>query len=1158
MIARPGTGRRSPDFLRSFPVLLLSCLLHLNPLLAYSLKNCTVSYSGRVADAWVSCKGHDLTAVPDDIPRDAVRLDLSSNRLLKISGTDFRYLSKLRVVELNFNLISRIDDGAFADLAELRVLLMWENKLTNLTDKMFQGLSSLVVLSLDRNHIEYIAPLAFQSLLSLRTVSLGSNQLQQMADIMPLLRLPSLHDLDLGYNHFTSFQSNDLPFNFSSELRVLALRLNPLNKFSITRDIFPHLQSMDLSKCSRNFEWDVPDKSFLRSLTYLYLRGSEISFDAYIEVLRTADSVEYLLLNYMEEWIEDGLVDIACQIPALRNLDLSSNKIGRVDDELLQSCSQLTELDLSVNDLTELSEDSLRSVKQLRRLSLDRNGLSKVPLALRGVSTLEILDLSLNFISELGCSDFLNLIGLTELNLNHNRISELKGCVFQNLNGLKVLNIGENNVFTLGNTFQLGLPKLEVLNLHRNGFRTIRKGDFRNLSSLRSLDLESDTYLNVEKGAFEGLDDLRTLSLSIDTYSLDRPGFFTGLRHLENLTLHLTFAWSIRSSHVNNTPPFTYLSSLKMLIMKVFDDHHSHISPDLLKGLKSLEHFAAENFFISSPDPDTFKHTPQLKSLLISRSDLSDLSPELFQPIPNLQALDLSNSKLRSLDFLARANLSGLTWLKASQNDLTVINETVVHSLPALTYLDLLGNPFSCDCSSSGFNQWVQSNNQTQVVNGHQYTCTYPLSERGTKFLDFDSHSCWMDANFLCYICSTCVIVLTLLTSFIYHLLRWQLAYAYYLFLAFLYDSRRRKTGAPLRYDAFVSYNVQDEAWVHREMLPVLEGEQGWRLCLHHRDFQPGKPIIENITEAIYGSRKTICVISRRYLESEWCSREIQMASFRLFDEQKDVLILVFLEELPARRLPPCYRMRKLLKRRTYLSWPRAGRHPGVFWQNVGRALETGDGPAESAHTHLLSGPCCSVSAMFLRYSVYFLIAGLYLSSSAPTPEDCQRLVTPLPLENLTKIHGRWNFIEGFTDHEIFDSILKTLDSHWCRITPSPSSNNTLTLFEENMMNGKCHNSVHNMTVIGDTMVFTHYNNKSTAHMLQACADCLVLSYNSTVGDMDVSIRSHNILGRSSALEESDLETFRQQAECLGFSQPPNFHYDPKKDFCPDDEAQKM
>ncbi|KAJ0063841.1 hypothetical protein NL108_012526, partial [Boleophthalmus pectinirostris] len=38
------------------------------------------------------------------------------------------------------------------------------------------------------------------------------------------------------------------------------------------------------------------------------------------------------------------------------------------------------------------------------------------------------------------------------------------------------------------------------------------------------------------------------------------------------------------------------------------------------------------------------------------------------------------------------------------------------------------------------------------------------------------------------------------------------------------------------------------------------------------------KPIVENIADAIYGSRKTICVISRRYLQSEWCSKEMQLA----------------------------------------------------------------------------------------------------------------------------------------------------------------------------------------------------------------------------------------------------------------------------------------
>ncbi|XP_039466393.1 toll-like receptor 13 isoform X2 [Oreochromis aureus] len=144
------------------------------------------------------------------------------------------------------------------------------------------------------------------------------------------------------------------------------------------------------------------------------------------------------------------------------------------------------------------------------------------------------------------------------------------------------------------------------------------------------------------------------------------------------------------------------------------------------------------------------------------------------------------------------------------------------------------------------------------------------------------------------------------------------------------------------------------ETWVCGELLPELEGQQGWRLCLHHRDFEPGKPIVENITEAIYSSRKTICVISQHYLQSEWCSKEIQMASFRLFDEHKDVLILVFLEDIPAKQLSPYYQIRSLVKKSSYLSWPHAGQHTGIFWQKIRQALERVENPTD--HTCLLTG----------------------------------------------------------------------------------------------------------------------------------------------------------------------------------------------------------
>lgn len=65
------------------------------------------------------------------------------------------------------------------------------------------------------------------------------------------------------------------------------------------------------------------------------------------------------------------------------------------------------------------------------------------------------------------------------------------------------------------------------------------------------------------------------------------------------------------------------------------------------------------------------------------------------------------------------------------------------------------------------------------------------------------------------------------------------------------------------------------------------------------------------------------------------------LRSFRLFDEQKDVLILVFLEDIPTSQLSPYYRMRKLLKRRTYLSWPRTMEHPELFWEKLRQALRT-------------------------------------------------------------------------------------------------------------------------------------------------------------------------------------------------------------------------
>ncbi|XP_039676256.1 toll-like receptor 13 [Perca fluviatilis] len=920
----PAMGDLSLYYIQRLIVLLLCLVHHLNPSLAYSLKNCSICYSNDAsADVVLHCSERNLVTVPDDIPRDASGVFLSHNQLEQINRDDFRHLSKLRFLALEENLIAHVDDGSFIHLVALTSLYIRNNKLTNLTGKLFQGLSNLTMLDLSSNNINSIHTSAFQSLTRLETVILDSNKLQQVVDIQPILQLPLIQKLNIGRNLFPSFQTKDLLLNEPSSLKVLDFSNDVFEKFSITTQIFPHLEMIDFSMSGHvaGWQWDIPDRTLLRNITQLYFSFPYITFEGIRKVLQSLDSLMHLRLNYVEKWIHKGLLATVCKILTLKKLDLFFNNVPDISAKLV-ACSQLSELDLSYTSMTELSKGSIRLMKQLSSLTLENNHLTKVPDDIRSLSSLEILNIGINIIAELSCEDFTNTTHLRELYLHNNHIAKLERCVFESLNDLKVLDMSNNLLWTFGDTFKIGLKKLEFLDLSNHFVPILEKGDFQSLGSLKYLDVVSKHIRGVKDKAFDGLNNLSNLSVSLP---LEFENKFKGLQQMENLTTYFIND-GFKGPQPKHDEAFSPLKSMKVLTVRNSQSYQTgfpfDIPAEMLQPMKHLEDFTAENFYISAPDVDTFKYNRQLKSLTIRQTDLSDLDPGLFQPMPHLQVLDFSESKIKSLDFLFQANLSALRYLKLSDNEITVINEMVFQFLPALTYLDLKNNPFTCDCSNAGFIQWVKNNDQTQVVNAYQYTCSFPVAEQGNKLLDFNIQSCWMDVSFLCFISSTCLVVLTLITSFIYHFLRWQLAYAYHLFLAFLYDSSKRKAGTRHHYDAFISYNVNDEAWVYQEMLPALEGEQGWRLCLHHRDFQPGKPIVENITDAIYGSRKTICVITRRYLQSEWCSREIQMASFRLFDEQKDVLVLLFLEEIPAHQLSPYYRVRKLVKKRTYLSWP--------------------------------------------------------------------------------------------------------------------------------------------------------------------------------------------------------------------------------------------
>ena len=55
-----------------------------------------------------------------------------------------------------------------------------------------------------------------------------------------------------------------------------------------------------------------------------------------------------------------------------------------------------------------------------------------------------------------------------------------------------------------------------------------------------------------------------------------------------------------------------------------------------------------------------------------------------------------------------------------------------------------------------------------------------------------------------------------------------------------------------------------------------IRHRMGARLCLHHRDFAPGKTIFENIVYSLEMSKNCVIILSKDYAKSEWCRFEAQ------------------------------------------------------------------------------------------------------------------------------------------------------------------------------------------------------------------------------------------------------------------------------------------
>ncbi|XP_073703446.1 toll-like receptor 21 [Garra rufa] len=920
------------------------CLLKLA--FSYSFRSCIeIPESNHTIFRCIKCHETDISTIVGDVFSTATNLTVSRNNITYIEGQVFLHLPSLTSLVLDDNHIVKIHKDAFNDLQKLKILNLSCNHISYLHHDVFNDLHNLTELLLGNNNLTNINMFLFSNLTNLKNLDLRRNHLNNFSALVECItNLSSLVQLDLSFNNLTTLNhSSCLP----NSLVKLYLSDNKLKTLGCDKSFLKYVKVLDLSDNTL-----LSSKSFqglnLKNIKYLRLRFTSVSASKLLKYT----NIQPRYVDFSGLKLKDRALTSLCfhlqghQIP---KMILQSNYIKVINKNTFCNCSSITDvMDLSRNEMKSTGcLQFLHCQNQLKTLKIEHNHLTR----LRPCNTSTQLD------------------SMKNLSYRYNRILEVSGYAFSNTPKLTKLQLNINIIAYLDHKALRGLKDLVTLRLDNNLLSDIYCDTFEDLTSLETLNLRNNQLSVIFDYVFQNLSNLLILDLGGNKITQLRPHALDGLQRLANLyldrnrlkeidgtlvgKLHSTLqVLDLQANHIlyfteHTYSPFINMSGLRDLKLDGQEPNGINLLPRaFFRGLTSLKSLYLTNNHIIGFGAETFDDLKSLEFLTLDNScvGIAQLKPGIFKNLRKLKILSTENMGIKSFSEEIFGNLTGLKQLHLNRNAMMTLDISLLEKLTNLTYVDIRSCPLSCNCQNSDLQNWTIGSERLQFPYLFNITCQ---DQPGLYFHNFLTNVCYLDIALYLFSSTFTFTILLSLIPLLYVRLYWKFKYGYYVFRSWFGEQWRRLKDQEekYKYDAFISYNSADEDWVMEQLLPNLEGSS-FQLCLHHRDFELGRDIVDNIVAAVYGSRKTICVVSQSFLRSEWCSLEIQLASYRLFQEMQDVLLLVFLEPISERQMSTYHRMRKVMLKKTYLQWPGSNcsdpdSAKELFWNQLKRALRS-------------------------------------------------------------------------------------------------------------------------------------------------------------------------------------------------------------------------
>ncbi|KAK5853305.1 hypothetical protein PBY51_007103 [Eleginops maclovinus] len=269
-----------------------------------------------------------------------------------------------------------------------------------------------------------------------------------------------------------------------------------------------------------------------------------------------------------------------------------------------------------------------------------------------------------------------------------------------------------------------------------------------------------------------------------------------------------------------------------------------------------------------------------------------------------------------------------ITHLYLEMNYISEINSSSLRNYDQLQQLDL--------GMQKSFLKWLTETNVTFPSPIEEYSCEFPATFHNLPLLNYsrviepceeDDDKAVQVLQFALFISSALLVITLILSGIVYARLRGHVFIIYKKIIGRVLEGPKLNPPVDeVQYDAFLSFSENDYGWVEAALLKKLDNqfseENLFRCCFEARDFLPGEDHLTNIRDAIWGSRKTVCVVSKEFLKDGWCLEAFTMAQGRMLEELTNFLVMVVVGKLAHYQLMKYHAVRVFVQRREYLTWP--------------------------------------------------------------------------------------------------------------------------------------------------------------------------------------------------------------------------------------------